>query len=178
MFSTLTLAVTIAIFCYVFYILLKAYRPSWFSGARVETFVQRPAVLNMPDLSAPAPAPLIRADPIQAPRTVSPGGPGAPNVAPQQGAPPTLSPEEKPMDPYDDKNMEAPIKDTMRHPEMSFGPGPDNTGTRTAALSGAGNTKSITSESPFSPDFAQNGALFMGKVSANDLNSEDTYATA
>lgn len=132
----------------------------------------------MPDLSLPAPAPVVRADPIQEPRTISPGGPGAPNVAPEQGAAPTISPEEKPNDPYDDKNMEAPIKDSMRHPEMSFGPGPDNTGTRVVARSGVGNAKGLTSESPFSPEFAQNGALFMGKVSANDLNSEDTYATA
>ena len=178
MFRTLTLAVTIAIFCYVFYILLKAYRPSWFRTSPIETFVPKPTVLNMPALSAPAPAPLVRAEPIQEPRTVSPGGPGAPNVAPLQGAAPTISPEEKPMDPYDDKNMEAPIKDSMRHPEMSFGPGPDNTGTRNLDRSGVGNAKGLTSESPFSPEFAQNGALFMGKVSANDLNSEDTYATA
>ena len=177
MFSTLTLAVTIAIFCYVFYILLKAYRPSWFRTSPVETFVPKPTVLNMPALSAPAPAPIVRAEPIQEPRTISPGGPGAPNVAPQQGAVPTISPEETPLDPYDDKNMEAPIKDTLRHPEMSFGPGPDNNGTRTLSRSGNGNEKSITSESPFSPDFAQNGALFMGKVSANDLNPGDTYAT-
>jgi hypothetical protein len=177
MFDTLTLALTIAIFCYVLYILLKAYKPAWFrSGSPIETFITTPK-LNMPALSPPAPAPIIRADPIQAPRTVSPGGPGAPNAA-AAPAPAVISPEEQPMDPYDDKNMEAPIKDSMRHPELSFGPGQDNTGTRLAPLAGTASTKSLTSESPFSPDFAQNGGLFMDKVTANDLNSEDTYATA
>jgi hypothetical protein len=131
----------------------------------------------MPNLSTPAAAPVIQAAPVQEVRTVSTGGPNSPNAAAPAGTPPTISPEETPMDPYDDKNTEVPIKDSMRHPELSFGPGPDNTGTRNAAFSGVANSKALTSESPFSPDFAQNGGLFMDKVSANDLNSEDTYAT-
>jgi len=113
----------------------------------------------------------------QEPRTVAPGGPGAPN-AQDGGAPPTISPEVMPIDPFEDSNMEAPIKDSMRHPELSFGPGMDNSGVKKAAASGVMNKGALSSESPFSPEFAQNGGQFMGDVTANDLSHDDTYATA
>jgi hypothetical protein len=74
--------------------------------------------------------------------------------------------------------MAAPIKDSLRNPERSFGPGVDNTGVNRVASSGVANAKALSSESPFSPDFAQNGGVFMGAVSANDLSPGDTYATA
>jgi hypothetical protein len=108
-------------------------------------------------------------------RVVSPGGPNAPNAA--GDSPTTISPEVNPTDPYDDKNMEAPIQDSMRHPEMSFGPGVDNSGMNKLSTSGVGNTKVGAAESPFSPDFAQNGGTFMGSVLANDLTKDDMYAT-
>jgi hypothetical protein len=108
-------------------------------------------------------------------RVISPGGPNAPNAVPD--SPATISPEVNPTDPYDDNNMEAPIKDSMRHPEMSFGPGVDNSGMNKLSTSGVGNTKVGAAESPFSPDFAQNGGTFMGSVFANDLTKEDMYAT-
>jgi hypothetical protein len=89
-----------------------------------------------------------------------------------------MSPEVAPVDPLHDYNMEAPIKDSMRHPELSFGPGMDNSGVNKAAASGVMNKGALSSESPFSPEFAQNGGQFMGAVTANDLNADDTYATA
>jgi hypothetical protein len=108
---------------------------------------------------------------------VAPAGPGAPNATPLPNTPPTISPEAKPVDPYDDKNMEAPIHDSMRFPELSFGPGIENKGVKNAVASGVANARGMTSESPFSPEFAQNGGIFMGAVSANDLSRDDTYAT-
>jgi len=87
-----------------------------------------------------------------------------------------MSPEAKPIDPYDDRNMEAPIRDSMRHPELSFGPGVDNTGMNKLATSGVANTKALSAESPFSPEFAQNGGEFMGSVFANDLTKDDRYS--
>jgi hypothetical protein len=111
-------------------------------------------------------------------REVAPGGPGAPNAAAPPDTPATLSPEVNPIDPYDDKNMEAPIHDSMRHPELSFGPGVENTGMNQLALSGVGSTRASAAESPFSPEFAQNGATFMGSVFANDLKRGDNFAEA
>ncbi|NBP66630.1 MAG: hypothetical protein EBU66_18530, partial [Bacteroidetes bacterium] len=107
---------------------------------------------------------------------VSPGGPNPPNTAPPD-TPATISPEVAPIDPYDDKNMEAPIEDSMRHPELSFGPGVDNSGMNRLATSGIGSAKVTASESQFSPDFAQNGGSFMGSVFANDLTKDDRFAT-
>jgi hypothetical protein len=90
----------------------------------------------------------------------------------------TLSPEVQAIDPFEDSNMEAPIKDSMRHPELSFGPGMDNSGVKKAVASGVMHKGALSSESPFSPEFAQNGGQFMGDVTANDLSHDDTYATA
>jgi hypothetical protein len=82
------------------------------------------------------------------------------------------------MDPYEDSNMEAPIRDSMRHPELSFGPGVDNTGMNRLATSGVASARASAGESPFSPDFAQNGGAYMGAVYANDLTKGDSYAEA
>jgi hypothetical protein len=73
--------------------------------------------------------------------------------------------------------MEAPIEDSMRHPELSFGPGVENTGMNRLATSGVGSARVASSESPFSPDFAQNGGKFMGDVTANDLTKDDRFAS-
>jgi hypothetical protein len=89
-----------------------------------------------------------------------------------------MSPEVMPVDPFTDSNMEAPITDSMRHPELSFGPGMDNSGIKKAVASGVMSKGVLSSESPFSPEFAQNGGQFMGAVTANDLSHDDTYATA
>jgi len=183
MFRTVVLAISIAVFLYVAYILVKAYRPAWFKGSRIEPFVQRPmgpsapSIINMPPVPVPAAAPPVLQPPPQEPRVVAPGGPGAPNATTLPEVPAKISPEAKPVDPYDDKNMEAPIHDSMRFPELSFGPGIENKATKNAVSSGAANDRGLTSESPFSPEFAQNGGIFMGAVSANDLSRDDTYAT-
>ena len=163
------------------YLLIKAYIPSLFKP-KIEPFVQQvsepPAAskINMAPVSVPAPAAPVTQPPLQEERTVSPGGPNPPNA--ESNEPATISPDARPIDPYDDANMAAPIKDSLRNPERSFGPGVDNTGVNRVASSGVANAKALSSESPFSPDFAQNGGVFMGAVSANDLSPGDTYATA
>jgi hypothetical protein len=73
--------------------------------------------------------------------------------------------------------MEAPIQDSMRHPELSFGPGVENKGMNRLATSGVASTRAASAESPFSPEFAQNGGSFMGDVSANDLSKDDRFAS-
>jgi hypothetical protein len=182
MFDTLGLALGLAILLFAVYLLVRAYYPSLFSR-NLENFVVRapptgPPVVaqnNVPVSPPPAPAPPVKADPPQEQRVVAPGGPNPPNMkAPD--APATISPEAKPVDPYDDKNMEAPIVDSMRQPELSFGPGVDNTGMNRLATSGVGSVNVGGSESPFSPDFAQNGGSFMGSVFANDLTKDEKFA--
>ena len=182
MFSTLGLALALAAVLFIGYLLVRAYFPNLFVVQR-ETFVNRPpptgppvtTPVNVPPTPVPPPPPPVKPDAPAGKRGISPGGPNAPNV--MANTPPTISPEVNPTDPYDDKNMEAPIKDSMRHPEMSFGPGVDNSGMNKLATSGVGNTQVAASESPFSPDFAQNGGTFMGSVFANDLTKDDRYAT-
>lgn len=182
--DTIVLAITIAIVLFVGYLLMKAYMPSLFKKGSTEAFVQRPmgppmaSTINMPAAPIPAPAPVMQQAPPVEERIVAPGGPSAPTATALSDTPPTISPEAKPVDPYENNNMEAPIHDSMRFPELSFGPGIDNKGVARGVASGVSSDKSLTSESPFSPEFAQNGGIFMGNVSANDLSHDDTYAVA
>jgi hypothetical protein len=174
MFDILALALGIAVTLYVCYLVVRAYKPSWFSTKR-EAFVAPPTRINTPPM-IPAPAPPVAVPPPQEERVIAPGGPSPPAAA-APDMPPVIPPEAKPVDPYDDRNMEAPIKDSMRQPELSFGPGVDNKGMNQMAVSGVGNAKAMSSESPFSPEFAQNGGQFMGSVFANDLTKDDRFAS-
>jgi len=184
MFDSLGLALGLAVLLFACYLLVRAYYPSLFVAKR-ENFVARPppmgppiaTPINTPIIPPPAPAPPVKVDPPQEERVVAPGGPSPPNMQAPADTPAAMSPEAAPIDPYADRNMEAPIQDSMRHPEMSFGPGVDNSGMNRLATSGVGSAKAMSSESPFSPDFAQNGASFMGSVFANDLTKDDRFAS-
>lgn len=195
MFASIGIALALAVLLFLGYILMRAYYPSLFKKSRPvmviegdeakepvkEPFQATPAesVRQLPQAPPkPAPAPLQTQDAPLEPRVVAPGGPGAPNAAAPADRPASLSPDVNPLDPYSDSNMEAPIHDSMRHPELSFGPGVENTGFNKLGLSGVGSAKVSAGESPFSPDFAQNGASFMGEIFANDLSKGDQYALA
>jgi hypothetical protein len=193
MLSSLVVALVLTGLLFVAFLLIKAYYPSLFRKQKEvkveqkleekETFVAPPpppaaTKVNTPAPPVPAPAPPIQQDSPQEPRVISPGGPSTPNASAPANTAPSMSPEVVPIDPYDDMNMVAPIHDSMRYPELSFGPGVDNTGMNKLGFSGVGSTKALAAESPFSPDFAQNGGSFMGSVTANDLTQDDTYATA
>jgi hypothetical protein len=179
-------ALAFAAILFIGYLLLRAYKPEWFGitvsvkPKAVETFKPSPPIPTKVNTAAPpipAPAPLQKADPLMEPRTVSPGGPGAPN-AEAPDAPASISPDAAPLDPYQDGNMEAPIHDSMRHPELSFGPGVENSGINRLGMTGVGSTRVQAGESPFSPEFAQNGGSWMDSVSANDLTKDDRFANA
>lgn len=175
MFQTIVTAVLVSVVLYLGYIVIRAYFP------QKESFVvepRQPTRVNTPPPPIPAPAVVVKQDPPQEERKVAPGGPNPPNAAPPAGMGPTISPDAMPIDPYADNNMESPIQDSMRHPEMSFGPGVDNTGMNKMGLSGVGSATAAVAETTFSPDFAQNGSSFMGSVFANDLTKGDAYATA
>ena len=193
MVQKLLVALCIAVVLFLSYRLARAYWPSLFGGGRkirptpivqapIEPFVaeQKIPIAGPPPMMppAPAPAPEITAEPPQPERTVSPGGPNSPNAAAPEERPPTLSPDAKPIDPYDNTNMEAPIHDSMRHPELSFGPGVDNRQFNKVATAGTGSAAALVAESTFSPEFAQNGGSFMGSVFANDLSKDDRFAPA
>jgi hypothetical protein len=196
MFATIGIALAAAVALYIGFLLVKAYKPRMFEGLfskaamvvppppqPVEPFVASPpppppTAVNLPAAPNPAPAPPVKEDELMEPRRVSPGGPNPPNAAaPPEAAMPSMSPEVMPIDPYDERTMEAPIHDSMRHPELSFGPGVDNTGMNKLATSGVGSARAQAAESSFSPEFAQNGGAFMGDVFANDLTKDDRFAT-
>lgn len=126
---------------------------------------------------APAPAPVIVA-PIaeEPPRVIAPAGPNSPNAAPPKKVV-TFSPEAQARDPFDELNSDNPIKDTITHPERSFGPGVENTGTMVNRDAGVSADSVRSGVATFSPEFAQNGGEFMQGIGANDM-SVDTWATA
>ena len=181
MFGKVLNVLAVASLLFVGYLMLRAYRPQWFnsfSWMKAEPFKEkRSATPPSPPpapVPVPAPAPVVLADPPQPERVVAPAGPNAPAAKPPPAAA-KISPEASPVDPYESDNMQAPIKDTVTYPEMSFGPGVDNRATNKGAESGAA---SALSSSTFSPEYAQNGGSFMGSVFANDLQPGDDYATA
>lgn len=176
MFGKVLNVIAIASLLFVGYLMLKAYRPQWFNFSwNAESFNQKKVVAAAPvPPIVLAPAPVVMADPPQPERTVAPSGPNAPSArAPE--APARISPEAGPIDPYESDHMQAPIRDTVTHPELSFGPGVDNNSVKRGVESGAA---SVVSNSSFSPDYAQNGGSFMGSVFANDLQPGDDYASA
>jgi hypothetical protein len=162
MVGNLVQALLIVVILYVGVLILKSYKPEWFS----EGFTtQKPKIL------AAAPPPVEVAPPA-APRVIAPGGP-APPAAAAPPAPPTRSPEEQPRDPYDEVNGKIPIEDNLRHPENSFSPGIRNTGTTLAETAGIASRDTATAMQTFSPEFAQNGGEFMpGIVAAGEGGDE------
>ena len=122
-----------------------------------------------------APAPVTFTPLPEAPRDVAPSGPNPPNA---QG--PVSNPPETTVanDPLADTNSETPIKDNLRHPENSFGPGINNTGSRLTAESGVASMNPVSGGvNNFSPEFAQNGGEFMDGITASDAFSNDSYAS-
>lgn len=184
MLNKVGLGLLIATVLFVGYLILRAYKPSWFglggSPTKRENFVAQAKpvpVLTSPKLEAltPQAAPVIMAEKPAGPeRTVQPGGPTTPNARPPPMIP-RVSPDAAPLDPYDNQNSAAPIEDTMRYPERSFGPGTVNDGTNRATAAGQASTAVSAAVSTFSPEFAQNGGSVMGGVFANDLTDGNNY---
>jgi hypothetical protein len=188
MLDKVLIALVLASLAFIGYLVLRAYYPKLFSAAGTEPmtppygptepFVATPAPeptkLNTPLPPVPAPAPSQKDEVPDDDRVISPGGPSAPNARAPLDTPVTISPEATPLDPYEGSNMEAPIHDSMRHPELSFGPGVENSGINKLGLSGIGGSRVMAAESPFAPEFAQNGGSFMGTVFANDLMETDS----
>jgi hypothetical protein len=184
MLNKVGLGLLIATVLFVGYLIVRAYKPAWFGLSappkRKENFVAQAKpvpVLTTPRLEATPleAAPVVMAEkPAGAERTVQPGGPTTPNARPPPMMP-RISPDAVPLDPYDAQNSAAPIEDTMRYPERSFGPGTVNDGTNRATAAGQASTAVSAAVSTFSPEFAQNGGSVMGSVFANDLTEGSNY---
>jgi len=123
----------------------------------------------------PAPAPVVYVPPPEEPRVVAPSGPNPPNAqaAPEKRLPETAAAN----DPLAEVNSETPIKDNLRHPENSFGPGVENNRTRMSVGGGLASNSVQGGVTNFSPEFAQNGGEFMEGISASDAFNTDSYAS-
>jgi len=131
------------------------------------------AVAKQPNI--PVPAPVMYTPPVPPPTIVAPAGPNPPNsMGPSLANPPETA---LANDPLAEVNSATPIRDTMRHPENSFGPGVENNGTRLSSESGVASNTVAGGVSNFSPEFAQNGGEFMSGIVAHDMFSTDSYAT-
>lgn len=109
-------------------------------------------------------------------RTITPSGPSPPNALSRSS---DIAPPEnvRPSDMMDEVNSETPIRDNLRHPENSFGPGVENNGTRLSVESGVASNTVSGGVSNFSPEFAQNGGEFMEGISASDAFMTDNYSS-
>jgi hypothetical protein len=125
--------------------------------------------------AAPAPAAPSFHPPVEPPRVVAPSGPNPPNsqAPPDRKLPETAAAN----DPLAEVNSETPIKDNLRHPENSFGPGVENNSTRLSVGGGLASNSVQGGVSNFSPEFAQNGGEFMEGISASDAFNTDSYAS-
>lgn len=171
MFEKALLVVGLILIGYVLYPLIMALLNKYYY--KTDGFRQGP----MARVNTPGNAPLTEQPPAEPPRVVAQAGPNPPNASPPKNEASTLSPEEKPRDPYDEVNTELPIKSNMRQPERSFGPGVANTGTQRSVTAGSAADAVNASLSSFSPEFAQNGGNFMEGISANDMSGGSEYAT-
>jgi len=125
--------------------------------------------------------PVIQQVSAEEERTVSPGGPGAPNqMPPSRDREAERLPGPVDKDPYDETYGSSNMKEDLRHPERFFGPAPTADNVAIAAASGvAGLPGSTTPQAvqTFSPDFAQNGGEFVdGGIFANDAGENPNYS--
>jgi hypothetical protein len=167
MFQSVLILLAIIVILYVAHLCLRAYTNKTLSWQNAEPFK---------GVESQAAAPQVQKAPVEPPRVVMPSGPNPPNAeSPQQER---RSPEKTvPNDPMDDVNSATPLRDSMRHPENSFGPGVSNTGNQISLDSGISSKTVNSGISQFSPEFAQNGGEFMSGVQAVDAFGGDNYAS-
>lgn len=171
MFQTILIGLALVVLSAVGYVFLKAYLNK---SSKKEAFQAAVAAKPTP-VPAPAAAPVAAVSPEPAQVTM-PAGPNPPSAAPPKKV--TFAPETQPRDPYDQPEGEQPMRDSLRHPERSFGPGVDNTNTRIAVDAGTAAAAEASANASFSPEFAQNGGEFMSGILANDAYGEAVFANA
>ena len=168
MFNKTLFAVGITVLLFVGYLFVQYYM---FERERFQ----------MPYAAIPAAAPpVVQQVSAEEERTVSPGGPGAPNqMPPSRDREAERLPGPVDKDPYDETYGSSNMKEDLRHPERFFGPAPTADNVVIAAASGvAGLPGSTTPQAiqTFSPDFAQNGGEFVDGIFANDAGENPNYS--
>ena len=166
MLQSVLILVGVAVILYVAHLLLKAYLNK---SLKWEGFQQK----EMPAASAPVQKNVTQ----EPPQVVTPSGPNPPNA--QEALPSVAKSPEKTVahDPYQETASETPIRDNLRRPENSFGPGVENNGNNLSVASGVSSESVQKGASQFSPEFAQNGGDFMNGITASDSFGGDNYAT-
>lgn len=173
MFQTILIGLSLVVLSAIGFVLFKRWRAQ---SLRQEEF-QASLKATVP-VAIPEPAPVVAlTPPAEAPRVTTPAGPNPPNAL-SSSKKVSFSPDAAPADPFDEVNGETPMRDSLRHPERSFGPGVENTGVQRSLDSGVSAETVQAGTSVFSPEFAQNGGEFMKGIGANDAWGSDTYATA
>ena len=178
MFQTILIGISLVVISSIGYVLFKAWRARAERQEEFQASLKAAATVTEPPAALSNAAPSVAlTPPAETPRVVAPAGPNPPNaLSPSKKV--TFSPEATPADPFDELNGETPMRDSMRHPENSFGPGVENTGVQRSLDSGISATTVQGGISTFSPEFAQNGGEFMKGIGAHDSWGADTYATA
>jgi hypothetical protein len=155
---------------YVAHLLIQSYSNETLSW---EPFKQQPIHGDVSKDVNPVPSLPIPSLPE---RNITPSGPSPPNAQSSSNNV-DLVENVRPSDTMDDVNSETPIRDNLRHPENSFGPGVENNGTRMSVESGVASNTVRGGVSNFSPEFAQNGGEFMEGISASDAFMTDNYSS-
>ena len=169
MFQSTLVLLSIVLILYIAHLCLKAYTNKTLNWESFQSKVTT-------KVAAPQLAPPTFQAPPEPPRVVAPSGPNPPNAtAPSGKVPPEITTA---SDPYQETNSETPIRDNLRHPENSFSPGVENTGTQISTGAGISSNTVQAGVSQFSPEFAQNGGDFMtGVVASDSFSGGDNYAT-
>ncbi len=168
----------VAVFLYVAYLLVKAYRPQWFGYDNFSTYSP------VKEAEYPGIAPIVEQQPrMEPPLVVASSGPNSPNAIPDPQAdyePPEVPPEVEAHDPYDNSNSSSNLQDNLRQPQRMFSPGVIPTDTRLPVESGSANPHTqATAQSlqTFTPELAMNGGEFMKGIAANDTTMDMNFAS-
>jgi len=129
----------------------------------------------------PGPATIIKQPKeIPVPRQVSPSGPNPPNARiPEAEARKLDVLNVVPSDPYDETYGSQNIKDNLRYPERSFGPGVVNDIKKLYVDSGVASNRINSTNNriqEYSQEMVENGGIFNNDYGANDTNLNPNYA--
>jgi hypothetical protein len=179
MFNRLAIALGVAVVFYVTFLLVKAYKPSWFG---YDAFTTATTAVEREEVPGFAP-PMQQQPRVEPPLVTTPSGPSPPNAIPNPKAdyePPEVPPEVEAHDPYDSPNSSSNLQDSLRQPQRMFSPGVVPTDTRLVMDSGSASPfTQVTAQSlqTFTPEMAMNGGEFMKGIAANDTTSDMNYAS-
>ena len=130
----------------------------------------------------PGPATIMKqAQEIPVPREVSPSGPNPPNSRISESEARKLDVLNViPSDPYDETYGSQNMRDNLRYPERSFGPGVVNDIKKLYVDSGVASPRINSTNNQiqeYSQEMVENGGIFNDGYGANDTNLNPNYAS-